>query len=118
MGQNLIMAVTVMYVIVAVGVGVDCNKWTKMSINRNKLGGEIMIDINFLDVTILVVITVALVNLIKNLTGNKLGQWYILISAGVGAVIYAIGLYAPPVVKGFVAVGLIASGLYDIYKKT
>jgi len=42
----------------------------------------------------------------------------LLISAGVGAAIYAIGMYAPDVVKGFIAVGLVASGLYDIYKKT
>ena len=77
-----------------------------------------MINIDFLDITILVVITVAVVNVIKKATGDKLGQWYMLISAGVGAVIYAIGMYAPDVVKGFVAVGLVASGLYDIYKKT
>ena len=77
-----------------------------------------MINIDFLDIAVLVVITVAVVNVIKKATGDKLGQWYMLISAGVGAVIYAIGMYAPDVVKGFVAVGLVASGLYDIYKKT
>lgn len=77
-----------------------------------------MINIDFLDIAILVVITVAIVNVIKKATGDSLGQWYMLISAGVGAVIYAIGLYAPDVVKGFIAVGLVASGLYDIYKKT
>ena len=77
-----------------------------------------MINIDFLDITILVVITVAIVNVIKKATGDKLGQWYMLISAGVGAVIYAIGMYAPDVVKGFLAVGLVASGLYDIVKKT
>ena len=77
-----------------------------------------MINIDFLDITILVVITVAVVNVIKKATGDKLGQWYMLISAGVGAVIYAIGMYAPDVVKGFLAVGLVASGLYDIVKKT
>ena len=77
-----------------------------------------MINIDFLDIAVLVIITVAVVNVIKKATGDNLGLWYTLISAGVGAVIYAIGLYAPDVVKGFVAVGLVASGLYDIYKKT
>ena len=74
--------------------------------------------IDFLDIAILTVITVAIVNAIKQAVGDKIkSNWYILISAGVGACIYAIGLYAPDVVKGFVAVGLIASGLYDITKK-
>lgn len=77
-----------------------------------------MINIDFLDITILVVITVAIVNLIKDVTGNKLGYWYMLISAGVGAALYAIGMYAPDVVIAFIAVGLVASGLYDVYKKT
>jgi len=77
-----------------------------------------MINIDFLDIAVLVIITVAIVNVIKKATGDKLGQWYLLISAGVGAAIYAIGMYAPDVVKGFLAVGLVASGLYDIVKKT
>ena len=77
-----------------------------------------MINIDFLDIAVLVIITVAVVNVIKKATGDKLGQWYLLISAGVGAAIYAIGMYAPDVVKGFLAVGLVASGLYDIVKKT
>ena len=72
--------------------------------------------IDFLDVTILVLITVAIVNLIKKATGGTLGDWYVLISAGVGAALYAIGLYAPPVAQGFLAIGLIASGLYVIRK--
>jgi len=78
-----------------------------------------MLNIDFLDIAVLTVITVAIVNAIKSAVGDKIkGNWYILISAGVGAAIYAIGMYAPDVVKGFVAVGLVASGLYDIYKKT
>ena len=73
-----------------------------------------MININFLDITVIVLITIACVEAIKKATDNRLGQWYMLISAGVGAVIYAIGMYAPDVVKGFIVVGLVASGLYDI----
>ena len=63
-----------------------------------------MINIDFLDIAVLVIITVAIVNVIKKATGESLWQWYMLISAGVGAVIYAIGMYAPDVVKGFIAV--------------
>jgi len=77
-----------------------------------------MINIDFLDIAVITVITIAVVNAIKEATGNKLGYWYMLISAGVGALVYAIGMYAPDTVKGFLAVGLVASGLYDIYKKT
>ena len=73
-----------------------------------------MINIDFLDITVIVLITVACVEAIKKATGNRLGQWYMLISAGVGAVIYAIGMFAPDIVKGFLVVGLVASGLYDI----
>ena len=76
-----------------------------------------MINIDFLDIAILVAITVAIVNVIKKATGDKLGQWYMLISAGVGAVIYAIGLYAPDVVKGFFVIGLVASGIYTVAGK-
>ena len=73
-----------------------------------------MININFLDITVIVLITVACVEAIKKATGNRWGQKYMLISAVVGALVYAIGLYAPDVVKGFIVVGLVASGLYDI----
>ena len=69
-------------------------------------------NIDFLDITIIVAITIAIVDLIKKASGDKLGMWSFLISAGVGAAVYAIGLYAPDVVKGFIAVGLVASGIY------
>jgi len=75
-------------------------------------------NINFLDIAVLTMITLAVVNAIKSAVGDKIkSNWYILISAGVGALVYAVGLYAPDVVKGFIAVGLIASGLYDVTKK-
>ena len=77
-----------------------------------------MINIDFLDITILVAITLAITNAIKKATGDSLGYWYMAISAGVGAALYAIGLYAPDVVIGFIAVGLVASGLYDFRKNT
>ena len=77
-----------------------------------------MINIDFLDITILVAVTLAIVNFIKKATNDTLGYWYMLISVGVGAALYAIGLYAPPIVIAFIAVGLVASGIYDVYKKT
>ncbi len=72
--------------------------------------------IDFANISILVVITVAIVNAIKKATGGTLGDWYMLISAGVGAALYAIGLFAPPLAQGFLEVGLIASGIYVIKK--
>jgi hypothetical protein len=77
-----------------------------------------MIGIDWLSTAVLVAITVAIVNAIKAATGDKLKYWYMLISVGVGAAIYAIGTYAPDVVKNMLVIGLAASGLYDIYKKT
>lgn len=77
-----------------------------------------MIDINWLDTAVLVAIVVALVNAIKTATGNKLGYWYMLISIAIGFGIYALGLYAPSFVKIGLAIGLAASGIYDIYKRT
>jgi len=75
-------------------------------------------NINFLDIAVLTMITLAVVNAIKSAVGDKIkSNWYILISAGVGALIYAVGMYAPDAIKGFIAVGLIASGLYDVTKK-
>lgn len=77
-----------------------------------------MFDLNLLDITILSGITLAIVNVIKKNTGNMLGDWYMLISAGVGCALYAIGLYAPSIVISFLAVGLVASALYDVRKNT
>ena len=76
-----------------------------------------MENIDFTNLTILVVITVAIVDAIKKATGDKLKMWYMLISAGVGAVLYAIGMYAPEAAQGFFKVGLVASGLYVIAGK-
>ena len=77
-----------------------------------------MFDLDFTDIAILAAVTLAIVNAIKKATADKpLGYWYMLISAGVGAALYAVGLYAPDVVIGFIVVGLVASGIYDVFKK-
>ena len=69
-------------------------------------------DINWLDLTVLVAITIALVNTIKQATGDRLGMWYTLISFGVGFIVYLIGLFAPDIVKVGLSIGLVASGIY------
>ena len=76
-----------------------------------------MIDINWLDTAVLVVIVVAVVNAIKAATQNKLGYWYMLIAVALGFGIYAIALYAPEFVKIGLAIGLASSGIYDLTKK-
>jgi len=76
-----------------------------------------MIDINWLDTAVLVVIVVAVVNAIKVATQNKLGYWYMLIAVALGFGVYAIALYAPEFVKIGLAIGLTSSGIYDITKK-
>jgi len=77
-----------------------------------------MFNLDFTDIAILAAVTLAIVNAIKKATGDTLGYWYMLISAGVGAALYAVGLYAPDVAIGFIVVGLVASGIYDTYTKT
>ena len=76
-----------------------------------------MIGIDWLSTAVLIAITIAIVNAIKTATGNKLGYWYMLISVGIGAGVYAIGAYAPDMIKNMLVIGLAASGLYDVYKK-
>lgn len=71
---------------------------------------------DWLDAGIIVLVTVAIVNRIKAET--KLKSWlYTIISFGVGAVIYLIGLYATEIIKTILLIGLAASGIYDVYKK-
>ncbi len=76
-----------------------------------------MLNINWLDTSILVVIVVALVNAIKAATLNKLGYWYLLISVALGFGVYAVAIYAPDFVKIGLAIGLVASGIYDLAVK-
>lgn len=77
-----------------------------------------MINIDWLNTGVLVLIVVALVNALKAATQNKLGYWYMLIAVALGFGIYAVSLYAPDFVKVGFAIGLVASGIYDVSKKT
>ena len=76
-----------------------------------------MLNINWLDTGVLVVIVVALVNAIKAATKDKLGYWYMLMAVALGFGIYAVSLYAPDFVKVGLAIGLVASGIYDLAVK-
>ena len=79
--------------------------------------GGIMVEIDWLNLAVLVVIVVALVNFIKAITLNKLGYFYMLIALALGFGVYAIAIYAPDFVKIGLAIGLSASGIYDLAVK-
>lgn len=70
-----------------------------------------------LDYAVIAAITIAVVNRIKSELPEIKPIFYTLISIAVGAGLYAVSLYASDVVKGFIYAGLIASGIYDVYKK-
>lgn len=70
-----------------------------------------------LDFAVIAAITIAIVNRLKSELPAIKPIFYTLISIAIGAGLYAIGIYATDVVKGFIFAGLIASGIYDIYKK-
>jgi uncharacterized membrane-anchored protein len=76
-----------------------------------------MVTINWLDAGFLVLMVIALVNAIKTASSNKWGYWYMLISLALGFGMYALALYAPEFVKIGFAIGITASGIYDVYQK-
>ncbi len=76
-----------------------------------------MVNIDWLNTGVLVVIVVALVNALKAATLNKLGYWYMLIAVALGFGVYAVAVYAPDFVKIGLAIGLVASGIYDLAVK-
>ena len=70
-----------------------------------------------LDFAIIAAVTIAIINRIKAELPEIKPIFYTLISLAIGAGLYAVSIYAGDVVKGFIFAGLIASGIYDIYKK-
>lgn len=71
----------------------------------------------FFPVLILVgVIGYAIVERIKTETPALKSYLYTLISIGVGAGLFAIFIYAPIIVLGFMFAGLFTSGIFDITK--
>ena len=82
-----------------------------------------MININWLDIVIQVAIIIALVNWIKTISGDNLGHYAMLISMGIAFIVVFLATLPNPIVwfeivKNSIIVGLSASGLFDIYKKT
>lgn len=75
-------------------------------------------NIDWTSTVILVAITIAVVNRIKAEIPVLKSYWYTIISLGVGAILYFIGMYAPAMVTVPLTIGLVASGIYDAYKKT
>jgi hypothetical protein len=70
-----------------------------------------------LDYAVIAAITIAIVNRIKSELPAIKPIFYTLISIAIGAGLFAVSIYASDVVKGFIFAGLIASGIYDVYKK-
>jgi Fe2+ transport system protein B len=71
----------------------------------------------FFPVMILIgVVVYAIVERIKAEAPSLKSFWYTFISMGVGAGLFAIFVYAPVIVLGFLFVGLLASGIFDITK--
>jgi hypothetical protein len=70
-----------------------------------------------IDLAMIAAITIAVVNRIKAELPEIKPIFYTLISIAVGAALYAVSIYASDIVKGFIFAGLIASGIYDVYKK-
>ena len=70
-----------------------------------------------LDFATIAIITIAVINRIKSELPEIKPIFYTLMSIAVGAGLYAVSIYASDVVKGFIFAGLIASGIYDVYKK-
>jgi len=70
-----------------------------------------------LDFATIAIITIAIINRIKSELPMLKPIFYTLMSVAVGAGLYAVSIYASDTVMGFIFAGLIASGIYDVYKK-
>jgi len=70
-----------------------------------------------LDYGLIILITVAIVNRIKAEAPMLKSFFYTLISIAIGAGLFAVSIYASDIIKGFIFIGLAASGIYDVYKR-
>jgi len=81
-----------------------------------------MINIDWLDITVQVSIVIALVNLIKKVSGDKLGQYAVLVSMGIAFVVVFLATVPEAIIwyeliRNAIIVGLTASGLYTLAGK-
>ena len=83
-------------------------------------GGERM-DINWTEMAFQVPVVIALVTLVKKLTNDKLGQYYMLIAMGFAFAIVYLGMADSFVLLNFIRqsilVGLSAAGVYNVANK-
>jgi len=78
-------------------------------------GGERMLEI--VDISIMVLVTIAIINRVKKEAPKLASYIYTLMAFAVGAGVYCLFTYAPPPIPVIFTIGLAASGVYDIYKK-
>lgn len=78
-------------------------------------GGEIMLE--FVDVSIMVLVTIAIINRVKKEAPKLKSYVYTLMAFAVGAGVYCLFTYAPDPIPVIFTLGLAASGIYDVYKK-
>lgn len=73
------------------------------------------------EITFQIAVTIALTTLVKKMTEEKLGHWYMLISIGFGFLVVFLAMaenFIPlEFVKQSLIVGLSASGVYNIANK-
>ena len=73
--------------------------------------------LEFVDVSIIILVTIAIINRIKKEAPELKDYYYTLMAFAIGAAMYALFTYAPAPIPIMVAIGLAASGIFDIFKK-
>jgi len=70
-----------------------------------------------LDLATIGLVTLAIVNRIKAEVPAIKSYFYTLMAIAIGAGLFAVKTYAPPVVLGFIFAGLVGAGIFDVTKK-
>jgi hypothetical protein len=70
-----------------------------------------------LDMATIGLATLAITNRIKAEAPAIASYYYTIIAIIIGAGLYAVSVYAQPVVLGFIFAGLVGAGIFDITKK-
>jgi hypothetical protein len=73
--------------------------------------------LEFVDVSIMVLVTIAIINRIKSEAPELKSYIYTLLAFAIGAGVYCLFVYAPDPIPVIATIGLAASGIYDVYKK-
>ena len=81
-------------------------------------------ELQTLTIPIIIAATIAIVNRIKAEVKPIKGYWWTIISAVLGAGLYAISLFAVgaeftrALIPNFILIGLASAGVFDVYSKT